>query len=84
MSKVTVKDTSLDDLATDFIVENASYYQAAFAKIQRAEGLVFSWNSMAALFGPLWGALRGLWGFFLDFHIFGIIYLGPNRAGFVG
>ena len=54
MTKGAAQETGLDDLAKDFIVENNSYYQTAFAKIQRAEGVVFSWNTMAAVFGPLW------------------------------
>ncbi|MDC0431122.1 hypothetical protein OAL97_01175 [Paracoccaceae bacterium] len=87
MSKVNVKDTSIDDLATDFIVENASYYQAAFAKIQRAEGLVFSWNTIAALFRPLRGALRGVWFFFWVFivlELFALVQIGRDLWGELG
>jgi len=53
---------TLDTSVEAFAVENSGYYSRAFAAIQDATGLVFSWNSAAALLGPLWAALRGVWG----------------------
>ena len=53
----------------DFAVENTDYYTRAFAKIQGTTGFTISWNMAAALLGPLWGALRGAWGFFWTFLI---------------
>ena len=87
MTKGAAQETGLDDLAKDFIVENNAYYQTAFAKIQRAEGVVFSWNTMAAVFGPLWGALRGCLGFFLGFYRFRALCSGadwPRVMGRIG
>ena len=87
MTKSAAQETSLDDLAKDFIVENNTYYQSAFAKIQRAEGVVFSWNTMAAVFGPLWGALRGVWGFFWVFivlELFALVQIGRGLWGELG
>ena len=63
MTKGAAQETGLDDLAKDFIVENNAYYQTAFAKIQRAEGVVFSWNTMAAVFGPYGEPCEGFGGF---------------------
>ena len=57
---------SLDISIAEFVKENAPYYGAEFAKIQGATGLVVSWNTMAAVFGPMWTAARGLWGVLLD------------------
>ena len=87
MTKGAAQETGLDDLAKDFIVENNTYYQTAFAKIQRAEGVVFSWNTMAAVFGPLWGALRGVWGFFWVFivlELFALVQIGRGLWGELG
>ena len=58
---------TLGSSAAEFVIENNSYYSRQFSRIQDKNGFVFSWNMMAALFGPLWGAFRGLWGFFWTF-----------------
>lgn len=81
------KDATLDDLAREFIVTNEDYYQRAFAKIQSSKGFVWSWNSMAALFGPLWGALRGVWGYFWIFlilELFALVQIGRGLWGELG
>ena len=44
----------------EFVDQNGDYYSAAFAKIQGTNGFAWTWNWMAAIFGPLWAALRGL------------------------
>ena len=78
---------SLEDSVGEFTRENRDYYGAAFNKIQSTTGLVFSWNMMAALFGPLWGALRGLWGFFWTFlilELFALVQIGRGLWGELG
>ena len=87
MNSAPEKDIALDDLSKEFIGENSSYYQNAFSKIQQSEGFVFSWNVMAAIFGPLWGALRGIWGFFWIFivlELFALVQIGRGLWGELG
>ena len=87
MKSAPEKDIALDNLSKEFIVENSSYYQNAFSKIQQSEGFVFSWNVMAAIFGPLWGASRGIWGFFWIFivlELFALVQIGRGLWGELG
>jgi len=78
---------ALDSSVAEFVQENESYYSRHFAKIQGTTGFAFSWNSMAALFGPLWGALRGAWGFFWTFlvlELFALVQIGRGLWGELG
>ena len=71
----------------DFTKQNSSYYSKEFSKIQGATGFVVSWNSMAALFGPLWAAARGVWGFFWTFlvlELFALVQIGRGLWGELG
>lgn len=66
---------------------NADYYREAFEKIQQSERVALTWNSMAAIFGPLWGAIRGLWGYFWIFLIlemFALVQIGRGLWGELG
>ena len=82
-----VQPLSLDASIGEFVAENENYYTKAFAKIQGAKGLVFSWNSAAALLGPVWGAVRGVWGFFWTFlvlELFALVQIGRGLWGELG
>jgi glycine betaine/proline transport system permease protein len=71
----------------DFAIENGDYYVAEFEKIQGTTGFAWSWNTMAAVFGPLWGAARGVWGFFWIFmvlELFALVQLGRGLWGELG
>jgi len=68
----------------EFVVENSSYYSNAFKTIQDATGLVFSWNTAAALLGPIWGAFRGVWGFFWTFLVLELVALVQIGRGLWG
>ena len=48
----------------EFVQTRVGYYERAFARIENASGFVWGFNPAASLFGPLWAAWRGLWGFF--------------------
>ena len=50
--------SELDLSVEEFAKENSQYYSAEFDKIQGTTGFPWSWNTMAAVFGPLWGAVR--------------------------
>ncbi len=81
------KPRALDSSVAEFSGENHQYYSRQFSKIQGKNGFVFSWNMMAALFGPLWGAFRGLWGFFWTFlilELFALVQLGRGLWGELG
>ncbi len=86
-SGLTPKPRSLDSSVEEFAGQNADYYAHQFSRIQGKNGFVFSWNSMAALFGPLWGAFRGAWGFFWTFlvlELFALVQLGRGLWGELG
>ncbi len=70
-----------------FVVTRADYYEHAFQHIQNAKGFVFCWNIAAIIFGPLWAAARGLWGFFWIFlvlEMFAFVQLGRGLWGDLG
>ncbi len=78
---------SLEASIDEFAQENADYYSAEFGKIQGTTEFTWSWNTMAAVFGPLWGALRGVWGFFWTFlvlELFAFVQLGRGLWGELG
>ncbi len=78
---------SLDASIGEFVKENEEYYAAEFARIQGKTGFAGSWNTMAAIFGPLWGAWRGLWGFFWTFlviELFALVQVGRGLWGDLG
>ena len=75
---------STDSSVGQFVQQNDDYYSKQFAKIQGTTGFSFSWNTMAAVFGPLWGALRGAWGFFWTFlvlELFALVQIGRGLWG---
>jgi len=71
----------------EFVGENEHYYNAEFGKIQAATRYHWSWNTMAALLGPFWGAARGLWGYFWTFmvlELLAFVQLGKGLWGNLG
>lgn len=78
---------ALDASIKEFVKENDAYYSREFARIQDTTGFTFTWNTMAAVFGPLWGALRGAWGFFWTFlilELFALVQIGRGLWGELG
>lgn len=70
-----------------FVRRNQEYYVREFGKIQSATELPRSWNRMAALAGPFWGAARGLWGYFWAFlvlELLALVQLGRGLWGELG
>lgn len=75
------------DPVVSFAGQNGAYYSREFAKIQGKTGFAWSWNTMAAVLGPLWGAARGVWGFFWVFlvlELFALVQLGRGLWGELG
>jgi glycine betaine/proline transport system permease protein len=71
----------------DFAFQNSEFYAGEFKKIQDSTGFVWSWNTMAAISGPIWGAARGVWGFFWIFlvlELFALVQIGRGLWGELG
>ena len=82
----TERDTQDHGVAA-FVQERADYYDREFSRIQGKTGFTVSWNTMAALCGPLWGAARGVWGFFWTFlvlELFALVQIGRGLWGELG
>ena len=70
-----------------FVGARAGYYASAFTRIEEATRFPWSWNTAACLAGPLWGAARGLWGYFwlfLVLEMFALVQLGRGLWGDLG
>jgi glycine betaine/proline transport system permease protein len=53
-----------EDLVATFIGPSRTYYQQQFQRLGEVPGFRLSVNTMAAFFGPIWFAARGLWSWF--------------------
>ena len=67
-----------------FVGTGHAYYAIEFEKIQSASRFPWSWNTMAALAGPFWGASRGLWGYFWAFLVLEVLALVQIGRGWWG
>ena len=77
----------LTESAGSFAGRSGPYYARAFVRIHRARRLPWSWNTPAALLGPVWAAARGLWGFFWSFFIvelYALVLVGRGWWGELG
>lgn len=78
---------TLGSTVKDFVGDNPEYYSEEFDKIQSTTKFPYSWNTMAAVFGPFWGAARGLWGYFWTFtvlELLAIVQIGKGLWGELG
>ena len=80
----TAAPNRLGNAVGDFVRQNTAYYEREFDKIQSATGFLWSWNTMAAVAGPFWGAARGLWGYFWAFMVLEILALVQIGKGLWG
>ena len=86
-SGFSAEPSKLSSSVGDFVGVNQEYYSREFEKIQSATDLPRSWNTMAAIGGPFWGAARGLWGFFWTFmvlEILALVQIGKGAWGELG
>jgi len=67
-----------------FVGAGHAYYAREFEKTQSASRFPWSWNTMAALAGPFWGASRGLWGYFWTFLVLEVLALVRIGRGWWG
>ena len=86
MQKIGHSDESVELASSvgNFVRTRQEYYSREFEKIQAATAFPRSWNVMAALAGPLWGAARGLWGYFWTFLILEVLALVQIGRGWWG
>ncbi|MEO1293124.1 MAG: ABC transporter permease subunit [Pseudomonadota bacterium] len=69
-SDIEIDRAALDASINDFAEKNGDYYVSAFHKIHEQTGpLPNTFNTMAALIGPLWASARGVWSMFWAFLI---------------
>ena len=67
-----------------FVRRRQAYYGREFERIQAATRFPWSWNWVAAIAGPFWGASRGLWGYFWAFLILEVLALVQIGRGWWG
>jgi len=73
-SDIEVDREALDASIHEFAGRNGGYYAAAFHRIHAATGwLPNTFNVTTALLGPVWAAMRGVWGMFWGFLILEMI-----------
>ena len=71
----------------EFVSTNPDYYEAQFKKIGAKAGFVFTFNTVAALLGPIWYGMRNLWKWGLPFlllEIFALIQIARGLFGNLG
>ena len=74
-------------LIPTFVATNSSYYQRQFDRIGSRARFTWTFNRVAALLGPIWFGMRGLWNWGLPFIIletFAIIQLARGLFGDLG
>ena len=76
-----------DELIREFVETNPDYYRQQFARIGARSGFTWTFNMMAALLGPIWYGMRGLWNWGLPFVIletFAFIQIARGTFGDLG
>ncbi len=82
-----VGSPNLTSSVGDFVRIRQEYYSREFKQIQSRRGLPLSWNTMAALAGPLWSSARGMWGpfwIFLVLEVLAFVQIGRGWWGDLG
>ena len=73
-SDIKVDRDALDASINEFAEKNGPYYASAFHRIHESTGLdPITFNMAAAGLGPIWAAMRGVWGFFWAFILLEMI-----------
>ncbi len=71
---IEVDREALEASVAKFAGKNGDFYAKAFRSIHESTHLVpLCFNFSAAMFGPLWAAMRGVWGFFWTFLLLEMI-----------
>ena len=75
------------DLVEEFVATNPTYYRGQFTEIGANARFTWTFNTMAALLGPIWFGMRGLWNWGLPFVIleaFALIQIARGLWGDLG
>lgn len=73
-SDIEVDREALNASISEFAGRNGTYYASVFHKIHESTGLKpTTFNLAAALLGPVWAAMRGVWGYFWGFLVLEMI-----------
>ncbi|MGB7181352.1 MAG: DUF2628 domain-containing protein, partial [Burkholderiaceae bacterium] len=81
------KNEDRDLLVDEFVQTNPAYYRRQFKAIGARSGFTWTFNLAAAVLGPVWYGMRGLWNWGLVFVIleaFALIQLGRGLFGDLG
>lgn len=73
-----------DELLREFVQTNPEYYNKNFASIGATSSFTWTFNWIAALLGPIWYGMRGLWNWGLPFVIletFALIQIARGTFG---
>ncbi len=76
-----------ENLIAPFVESNSVYYKKQFEKIGSRAKFTWTFNWVAALLGPIWYGMRGLWNWGLPFIIletFAVIQLARGLFGDLG
>ena len=76
--------STLSSSVSDFAGVRSEYYTREFEKIQSSTRFPWSWNTMAAVAGPFWSAVRGMWGLFWAFLVLELLALVQIGNGLWG
>ena len=82
-----ISDTQREQLLPEFVASNSAYYQKQFERIGSKARFSWTFNWAAALLGPIWYGMRGLWNWGLPFIVletFAIIQLARGLFGDLG
>jgi len=82
-----IADVQREQLVPEFVESNPEYYQSQFKRIGSRARFSWTFNWVAALLGPVWYGMRGLWNWGLPFIIletFAIIQLARGLFGDLG
>lgn len=80
-------DSSRKILVAEFVHSSTDYYHRQFVNIGNKAGFCFTFNIIAALLGPIWFGMRGLWNWGLPFVIIetmAVVQLGRGLFGDLG
>ncbi len=72
------------ELLTRFVASSAQYYRREFTRIGDSTSFVWSFNLVAAMLGPVWFGIRGLWKWGLPFVIMETFALTQIMRGLFG
>jgi glycine betaine/proline transport system permease protein len=73
-SEIEIDREALDASIQKFTGRNNAYYADVFHRIHEATSAIpRTFNIAAAIFGPTWAAMRGIWGMFWGFLILEVI-----------